>query len=292
MQVRDAVGAVPGQGIPMFSIVTVVRNAAASLERTYASVESQVFRDFEWVVIDGCSTDGTVEVLRALGSKVRKYVSEPDRGIYDAMNKGIALSSGRFILFMNAGDVFSGFLALESVARNLAEQPELPDVVFGGATLQFRNGSSWYREPRKIEEYVWHGVPANHQATYYSAGRLKAHLYDTNFRICGDYWMAASLFKQGVSATYLQTSVVDFEVNGVSYHHPVRLLLECNVIQRDVLGLGRATRARSAMKRAIAMAVGAALSQKVTYWVCGRLLTGKTRCWNRPSETSAAEHSR
>ena len=103
---------------PLFSIVTITFNAAETLPATLRSVDSQTFTDYEHLIIDGASKDSTVETARKAANKRRAIYSEPDKGLYDAMNKGLSKARGRFIVFLNAGDSFStpGTLALYAQA--------------------------------------------------------------------------------------------------------------------------------------------------------------------------------
>lgn len=97
------------------SIITICRNVADDLERTIRSVESQTFREYEYIVVDGNSTDNTLDVIKQHQSVITKWVSEPDKGIYDAMNKGIKMASGEWLIMMNAGDYFAAPNVLEMV---------------------------------------------------------------------------------------------------------------------------------------------------------------------------------
>ena len=98
------------------SIVTVCLNSARSIGDTLASVNAQTHAEIEHIVIDGGSTDGTQDLVRQRGERVRRFISEPDRGIYDAMNKGLALATGEIVGFLNADDVFASPEAVERIA--------------------------------------------------------------------------------------------------------------------------------------------------------------------------------
>ena len=100
------------------TVVTVARNACDALRKTMASVMSQTYADLEYIIVDGASSDGTLELLEH--AKGIRWISEPDKGIYDAMNKGVAMSTGQWIIFMNAGDTFASDDALEKVFSNQA----------------------------------------------------------------------------------------------------------------------------------------------------------------------------
>jgi len=234
---------------PFFSVVTVVLNDLAGLKYTRESVVSQEFRDFEWVVIDGGSSDGTVKFLSELKGDTVRWLSEKDTGIYDAMNKSLNLCEANYVVFLNAGDFFSDSSVLGKVSAHLQMCVESPDILFAGATYVFRSGLRWYREPKLLEKYIWHGLPAIHQATFYKRQRLQNTKYDLSYKFCGDYYLAAKLFIEGIHATYLDLSLVDFTVGGASYCNPISISIEPFLIQKRILNLSFLTRCRSLLKR-------------------------------------------
>lgn len=262
---------------PFFSLITVVFNDLAGLRQTQDSIIQQECADFEWIVIDGGSSDGTREYLEGLGTQAPKWMSEKDNGIYDAMNKGIRLAEGDYIVFMNAGDAFRAPATLKKVKDHVLDRSFGPDVIFGGSTLVLRNGSQIYRPPRDIDRYIWHGLPAYHQATYYKSGRIKALLYDTAYRICGDYYIAATLYKQGITASYLNMSLVNFRVGDTSYINPVKLVLEPYRIQKDILGCSLFRRSLSVAKRLVSLLSVVVLSQPFSRSIAGIIDTRKGR---------------
>jgi len=238
-----------------FTIVTVVYNDRDGFLATKKSILNQSYSNFQWVVIDGGSTDGTSKEVVALSSINRniKYITEKDEGIYDAMNKGIGLALGRYILFMNAGDQFSNDEVLSNVAEIVRE--DLVDIVLGGATLVFRNGRGVYRKPRDIS-YIWHGLPASHQAIYFKRTLVDGALYDTAYNVCGDYYLLCEIVRKsnmGLSISYLDKPLVNFRVGDTSYENPYLLLKEPYLIQRDVLGVSLFKRICSLGKRVISI---------------------------------------
>ena len=186
-----------------FTVVTITYNAEQVLQRTLDSVLSQTHSDVEHLVIDGASTDGTLPMAEAykaecdasgLGHKVIVR-SEPDEGIYDAMNKGLTQASGDYIIYMNAGDCFPQADTLEEIAHRcrLNELPsdELPAVLYGGTDIV--DGEGRYLHPRRLQppqKLTWrsfrHGMLVCHQAFYARTDIAKNLQYDTRYRYSAD----------------------------------------------------------------------------------------------------------
>ena len=186
-----------------FTVVTITYNAEQVLQRTLDSVLSQTHSDVEHLVIDGASTDGTLPMAEAykaecdasgLGHKVIVR-SEPDEGIYDAMNKGLTQASGDYIIYMNAGDCFPQADTLEEIAHRcrLNELPsdELPAVLYGGTDIV--DGEGRYLRPRRLQppqKLTWrsfrHGMLVCHQAFYARTDIAKNLQYDTRYRYSAD----------------------------------------------------------------------------------------------------------
>ncbi len=113
------------------SVITINKNNAKGLEKTIKSVVNQTFNDFEYIVIDGASTDGSIEIIKKYQDKISHWISEPDKGIYNAMNKGIKLARGEYLLFLNSGDKFYDNNVLENVFKHQFDQ----DIVYGNISL-------------------------------------------------------------------------------------------------------------------------------------------------------------
>lgn len=123
------------------TVITVCYNVVSTIEETILSVINQTYPAIEYIVIDGASKDGTVDIIKKHADKIDVIVSEPDKGIYDAMNKGIALATGDYINFMNAGDIFSSNDAIEKVATQI--DPE-SDIVYGDSVCVFPDGNKQF----------------------------------------------------------------------------------------------------------------------------------------------------
>lgn len=238
---------------PFFSVVSVVLNDLKGLKYTWQSLVLQDFRDFEWVVVDGGSSDGTEKFLAELKGDNFRWLSEKDTGIYDAMNKSLNLCKADYVVFLNAGDFFTDSSTLEKVGAHLQMSDRSPDILFAEATYVFNSGIRWYREPKQLDNYIWHGLPAIHQATLYKRHRLQNTKYDLSYKFCGDYYMAAKLFIEGIHANYLDQSLVEFPVGGTSYCNPISISIEPFLIQKKILNLSILKRCRSLFKRLISI---------------------------------------
>lgn len=140
--------------MPLVTLITVVRNDSEGLRRTLDSVAAQTFRDFQFVMVDGVSTDGTIDLIRQ-APRVDTWISEPDEGIYHAMNKGVALADGEWLLFMNAGDEFAGTDALSTAVAAIGMGV---DVVY----------SDWiYRENGTLAQADFDRMNVRHQSVLY-----------------------------------------------------------------------------------------------------------------------------
>lgn len=246
-----------------FSVVTVVLGDLNGLRKTRDSVQCQSYEQVEWIIRDGGSGVEMLSYLESLNGNVI-WSSEADRGIYDAMNHGISMCTGDFVVFMNAGDVFYDNTILAQVATVLSEGGIGADILFGGARLYFpTSGRSAYRPPRLAENSIWHGIPANHQATFYRKELVESTPYDLQYRLCGDYYLAAKLYCNGAHFKYMDKPLVTFEVGGQSYTNRKRLFIEPYLIQRDVLRFPFYSRLLSIIKRFFSTAGFVLLSQPI-----------------------------
>lgn len=209
--------AVPVSG-PFFSIITVCRNSAATIGRTAASLLEQDFQDWEWVVVDGASTDETISIIQqaAAGNPRLKLRSEPDTGIYHAMNKGLTRASGQYVHFLNADDRYADALVLGEVANHLHPRPET-DFLYGN--LQVKDVIHRPSPPEKVlDEMVFGCLP--HQGSFarrelFAPGRVGP--FNENLRIAADYeWMMSVLSDPGSRLAYFDRVIAEFSTDGVS----------------------------------------------------------------------------
>jgi putative colanic acid biosynthesis glycosyltransferase len=220
-----------------FSIVTVVRNDLNGIILTNDSINNQTYKNFEWVVIDGNSTDGTNEYMLNLKFDNLTYVSESDKGIYDAMNKGIKYCKYKYVIFLNAGDTFYNSETLLQVAEKLEQN--IVDVLFGGANIYFNKETYYYKKPEELEKVINYSLPGHHQATYYSLDILNKIQYDISFPYSGDYLLIAKMFKYGITYSLLNIPLTKFEVGHHSFKGIYKIFNASTKIQKTTLELNR-----------------------------------------------------
>lgn len=192
------------------SVVTVCYNSEAVIEKTIQSVINQSFDDFEYIIIDGASTDETLKIIKKYKNKITKVVSEKDKGIYDAMNKGIAKASGEYIVFLNADDVFLHENVLKLAAEKMTDNKDLyfGDLVF----LEKSTGKINNRRQNNVN-YVYLCGGMLFHPTIFAAKTLfeKVGNFDTQYRIVADYdWIIRALVKNKASCKYLDMPITIF----------------------------------------------------------------------------------
>jgi putative colanic acid biosynthesis glycosyltransferase len=201
---------------PLISIVTVVYNGEEFLEDTIKSVIEQSYESIEYIIIDGGSTDGTVDIIKKYEDKIDYWVSEPDSGIYDAMNKGAKLASGDFIYFLNAGDRLLANTNIEEVVNNI---DSLQKLYFTRAKI-IGDGTSWIYPSEEIVDYqqwVKHNLP-NHQTMFFPKSFYKSNVYDLRLKIGADddYKLLALKY---LEVKFIDMQIVEFARDGLSSNH-------------------------------------------------------------------------
>lgn len=192
---------------PTISVVTVTRNALPLLRRTFASVSEQTCQDMEYIIVDGASTDGSTDFIA--GERcVSRWVSERDGGIYDAMNKGARMASGRWIIFMNAGDTFAGPDVAAQLAQAVAANPEA-DVIYGDTV---REGIVRPADDR----CRGHGLAFCHQSVICRRELLTAKPFDTAHKYSADFKFFKQLHREGRKFVHVPFAVACFDTSGIS----------------------------------------------------------------------------
>ena len=211
----------------LFSIITVTYNAASVLPPTLKSVAEQTFGDFEYLVIDGASTDDTLRLVEEASIGTARVWSEPDKGLYDAMNKAIDRASGDYLIFLNAGDAFASADTLATLAEKAQDSP---DVIYGQTQLvDAERKVVGMRHLTAPEHLDWksfkNGMLVCHQA--FIARRNLCPHYDMNYRFSADYdWCIKVLRKSSRCAYVGEQPIISFLTDGLTTKNHKRSLKE------------------------------------------------------------------
>ena len=214
---------------PKFSIITITFNAAEVIEPTLRSVKAQTYTNYEYLLIDGGSKDDTVEKAKASGIEFSHIVSEKDDGLYDAMNKGMALAGGDYLCFLNAGDAFHSPDTLQVIVDAIADADELPHVLYGEtAEVDEERNFVRMRRLKAPENLTWRsfkeGMMVCHQAFY--ARRDVAPMYNLEYRFSADVDWCIRVMKNSSKLVNVKAVVVDYLQNGLSLQNHRASLME------------------------------------------------------------------
>ena len=200
------------------SIITINYNNLDGLKRTYESVVSQTCQDFEWIIIDGGSTDGSKEFIEEHQAHFAYWCSEPDKGVYNAMNKGIVKANGEYLNFMNSGDSFYD----EHTLKNVFSQELVADLVYGDWIRMLEDGEEDYRKgPNEAANLTIYLKNICHQAMFIKSSVMKESGYDETYKIIADwkYWIKMAI--DGCSFQYIPIAICRFEAGiGISERNP------------------------------------------------------------------------
>jgi len=199
------------------SVITISYNAKDTIEKTLCSVISQTkFKNIEYIVIDGNSTDGTQKIIEKYRDKIAYYISEPDNGIYNAMNKGILAATGDYVHFLNANDIYSD----EEVIEKILEQAEScdTDFIIGDVTLLTTQGAKIPRSSKNISrltlfiDWIYHVTLFQKRELFQKYG-----LFDESFKISADAnWFIPLLQDKKITKSYVKKTIAEFSLDGIS----------------------------------------------------------------------------
>ena len=211
---------------PLITVITVSYNAVSIIEKTILSVINQTYSNIEYIIIDGGSTDGTIEIIKKYEDKITYWLSEPDKGIYDAMNKGIDKATGEWINFMNCGDTFFCNTVIEDLFQKANTNS---DVIYGNTNLLLLTGG--YIQKGEIatdKEYM----PFGHQASFSRTSLMKKYGFDRNYKICADRNFFYIAYKNNAVFEYVDVNVSNYEAEeGVSSVNMSRIFYEKGLIE-------------------------------------------------------------
>lgn len=204
---------------PKFSVITVCYNAQATLEDTIQSVIAQTYHHVEYIIVDGASKDRTLSIINRYRDRITTVVSEPDKGLYDAMNKGLRLATGDYVCFLNAGDGFHEDDTLQQMVHTLRELTELPDVLYGETALVDAEGHFVrMRRLQAPEHLTWHsfrqGMLVCHQAFF--AKRTLAEPYDLRYRFSADFDWCIRIMKKSKVLHNTHLTLIDYLEEGMT----------------------------------------------------------------------------
>ena len=214
---------------PLFAIITITFNAADTIGRTVESIDSQTFTDYEHLVVDGASRDNTVELVAARPNPRRSVISEPDKGLYDAMNKGISHTTGKYLIFLNAGDKFHSADTLEMIAKAISDN-NTPGIVYGQTDIVDnegrRLGPRHLFAPEKLTlKSFAQGMLVCHQA--FVALRRITGSYDLKYRYSADFdWCIRCLQHSKKNIGLVDTVFIDYLSEGVTTNNRFSSLRE------------------------------------------------------------------
>lgn len=195
---------------PLVTVITVVYNGRAKIENTIKSVINQDYLNIEYIIIDGGSNDGTLEIIKKYKYAIKHFVSEKDNGIYDAMNKGINLASGDFINFMNCGDTFSDANTIKTVVNNL--KPNI-DLIYGDYHIKAGNNKRQKNNGKCTD--LWKGLFC-HQAMFMKTWIARREKFDTSISINADSDLVLKIISLGLICKKLDLSLACIEGGGLS----------------------------------------------------------------------------
>ena len=222
----------------LFSIITVTYNASKVLGATLESVKEQSFTDFEYLVIDGASTDDTLALVEQAGIPTARVWSEPDKGLYDAMNKAIDRAAGQYLIFLNAGDAFVTPETLACIAKKAQDHP---DVIYGQTQLVDSIGKVvGMRHLTAPEHLTWQsfrdGMLVCHQA--FIASRELCPHYDLNYRFSADYDWCIKVLKRSQSTAYVgDAPIISYLSEGLTTENHKKSLRERYKIMCQYYGI-------------------------------------------------------
>ncbi|CAK0751354.1 Glyco_trans_2-like domain-containing protein [Azospirillaceae bacterium] len=223
---------------PWLSIVTVVRNDLPKLIATFQSLIVQDHQNFEWIVVDGASTDGVQAWLTACGDRVAWWRSAPDSGIYEAMNIGLSVVRGDYVLFLNAGDKLPTPQTLGRIAAECQRLLLVPDFIYGDALEESEDGRRLYK-PARSYRTAWYGMFAHHQSIIYSRMLAQRFRFDVSFSIGADYALTLQTLQVAQGVVKLPIPFCIFATGGVSWRRASQGRRDQMRIRRKVGGYSR-----------------------------------------------------
>ncbi|MBQ9666161.1 MAG: glycosyltransferase [Bacteroidaceae bacterium] len=215
---------------PQITVITICYNAVDEIEKTILSVINQTYKKREYIVVDGGSKDGTIDLIKKYGNWIDCWVSEPDRGIYDAMNKGLKLAKGEWVNFMNAGDSFADEHVFENLQKFFIPEN---DVVYGDVVVE-KLGIKYLQkaQPKELQKENSPRMGFVHQACFVKTSFAKMYPFDLKYKLAADFNMVMTIYRNGGKFVYAAIPVANYDLSGVSTSNRRLHRYECLMIKR------------------------------------------------------------
>jgi len=214
---------------PLVTIITVSFNAEKFLEATIKSIIEQDYPNIEYIIIDGSSTDATIDIIKKYHQYVHYWISEPDSGIYDAMNKGIHVVSGEWVNFMNAGD---SFVSPNSISRIFNELQKNTDIICGDVFLvDEANQTKCYQKSSGFNNISNGMIPCNHQGMFVKTPIIKNELFNTHYQLAADYDFIVKSYSKKKNFQFIDEAICNFLLGGKAQKNELLLRIESLHIQ-------------------------------------------------------------
>ncbi|MDI3545108.1 MAG: hypothetical protein PWP68_525 [Rikenellaceae bacterium] len=205
----------PITSLPLITVITVVYNGAKYLEETIQSVINQTYPNVEYIIIDGGSTDGTLDIIKKYEDYIDYWISEKDKGIYDAMNKGVMVAGGYLIAMLNVGDRYE-LDACTKIIKAVFKEPEI-DGIYGDSVVYSDEGKILYRRIAENFDYVVKSMPAFHPEIFIKNKVYKIlGFYQTKYKVAADYEFLLRVFLSGFKFTKVNDVILHYRLGGFS----------------------------------------------------------------------------
>ncbi len=225
------------QGLPLISIITVVYNGDKYLEQTITSVINQTYKNVEYIIIDGGSTDGTLSIIEKYKQYISYFVSEPDHGLYDAMNKGIKSAKGDLIGMINSDDWYE-INAVQLMVNAYLDNPD--KAIFHADRFDVGDDMSKVVRPYNSSEFkfIYYGMTYNHPSMFIARSEYEKHLYNTDLRALSDYQFVLEAYLNNKNTFfYVKETLVNYRLEGISTQMTFLDVMKEGYVSREKAGL-------------------------------------------------------
>ncbi len=205
----------------LVSIITVSFNSVKTIEKTILSVLNQTYKNIEYIIIDGGSTDGTIDIIKKYQDKIKYWISEKDEGIYDAMNKGTLIANGYYLNFMNSDDFF---FSNTTIGECIPFLDGKYDIVYGDVEVRYDDFK--FIKKKLSPKYLWMG-PANHQSSFIKRETMLKYKYNTLNKMVADFEFFLTVHYNQGKLLKINKTIASYSSNGISSINDTRVIKDC-----------------------------------------------------------------